>query len=304
MKIPFAPDSDACRSDTSGDGAIREVPNLEASRSGASNIRYGLKSSGPEKIFDSGSPRTANSLAFDGTPRPDTPRPATDLVACRSGAPRKRRRLQSPDSGSIMDVGRSGTSIRRILPSAPDSDACRSGTSGDGAQRKVPNLEASRSGASKAGKSPRAPDSDVSRSGTSGNGFIRVVPNLDANRHASVNESAQLDSDSNAPRQRNTEIMDDLTKPSGSAISHGDIVPQDTANHSPGVSYPMMSSRPDSVDHAKTRLPIHRVRQYQPRKAKAKLARYVHITQAAGPQTPRSVDSLLVPESGSCPTPN
>ncbi|EFP04261.1 hypothetical protein CRE_26633 [Caenorhabditis remanei] len=304
MKIPFAPDSDACRSDASGDGAKREVPNLEASRSGASNMRYGLKSSGPGKIFVRDSPRAANSLAFDGTPRPDTPRPATDLVACRSGAPRKRRRLQSPDSGSIMDVGRSGTSIRRILPSAPDSDVCRSGTSGDGAQRKVPNLEAGRSGASKAGKSPRTPDSDASRSGSSGNGYMRVVPNLDANRHASVNDSAKLDSDSNAPRQRNTEIMDDLTQSSGSAISHGDIVPQDTANHSPGVSYPMMSSRPDSVDHAKTRLPAHRVRPYQPRKAKAKLARYIHITQAAGPQTPRSVDSLLVPESGSCPTPN
>ncbi|EFO96589.1 hypothetical protein CRE_29213 [Caenorhabditis remanei] len=229
MKIPFAPDSGACRSDASGDGAKREVPTLDASRSGASNIRIGLKSSGPGIISDSGSPRNANSLAFDGTPRPDTPRPV--------------------ESATDLDVGRSGTPKEGMkIPSAPDSDACRSGTSGDGADRKVPTLDAGRSGASN--------------------------------------------------------IMDDLTKPLGPAISHGDDGPPDTVNQSPGVSYPMMSARPDGVDLAKARLSSHRVRPSNPRIPKAKLACYACITQTAGPQTPRSVDSLLVPESGSCPTPN
>ncbi|EFP07039.1 hypothetical protein CRE_02704 [Caenorhabditis remanei] len=330
--VPPAPDSDS-----SEEGSWREVPTLDACRSGASKIRIGLKSSGLEQLPDSGSPRNANSLAFDGTPRSGTAPPAesaTDMDACRSGAPRKRR-LQSPeyvlipesvpprianslafdgkprsgttvssDTGSVMDVGRSGTSKGRIVPPAPDSDACRSGASGKGSWWEVPNLEASRSGASKAKVPPRAPDSDTCRSDASGKGPMRRVPNLDAKRHASSNDSAKMYSNPKAPRQRTSAKMDDWTESSGSAISHDDDGPTDIVNQCPGVSYPMVSPRPDPVDHAKARSLSHRVRSFNPRKSKANLACYACITQEAGTQTPRSVDSPLVPESGPCPTPN
>ncbi|EFP02118.1 hypothetical protein CRE_20080 [Caenorhabditis remanei] len=331
--VPPAPDSDS-----SEEGSWREVPTLDACRPGASKIRIGLKSSGLEQLPDSGSPRNANSLAFYGTPRSGTARTtesATDMDACRSGAPRKRRRLQSPeyvsipesgpprianslafdgkprsgtavlsDTGSVMDVGRSGTSKGRIVPPAPDSDACRSGASGEGSWWDVPNLVASRSGASKAKVPPRAPDSDACRSGTSGKGSTRRVPNLDANRHASNNDSAKMYSNPKAPRQRAPANMDDWTESSGSTISHDDDGSTGIGNQCPGISYPMLSSRPDTVDHAKARLPSHRVRPFQPRKAKANLACYACITQEAGTQTPRSVVSPLVPESGPCHTPN
>ncbi|KAF1768839.1 hypothetical protein GCK72_000652 [Caenorhabditis remanei] len=311
------PSSDVGRSGTSGEGEAREPPELDTGRSGASKGRIGLKSSGSEYFPDSGIPRKANSLAFDGTPRSGSAQPvesATDLDASRSGAPRNRIGLKSSgpeyfsatpvDTVSDVDVGRSGTSSGRRVSPGPVSDACRSGTSEEGYTRETPTLAASRSGASKVRRAPPAPDSDASRSGASGEGATRRVPSLDVNRNTSVNDSEKFYSNPRAPRQRKFENMDDRAKSSGSAISHGDIGPQDTVNQSPGVSYPMMSSRPDGVDQAKARLPSHRVRPYNPRKAKAKLACYVNITQAAGPQTPRSVDSLLVPESGSCPTPN
>ncbi|EFP09743.1 hypothetical protein CRE_21846 [Caenorhabditis remanei] len=269
------PVPDVCRSDTSGKVVNRTAPNLDAGCSGTST-----------KEFNQFAPNL-------GIRQSSSTRRGVGLKSCCFDPT-----IDSSDTGSDMAASCSDAARRRMKCTIPAPDVCRSGTSGKGFNRVVPNLDASCSGASTKESSQFAPNLSSRRAKTHrrriGLKSYCFDPTIDSSGTSSevvasrsgttTEDTKQSDPTLGASRSGASKCKDDQ-KSSGSEYSQN-----------------VKLKRPRTIDDwAKIRLPIHRVRPYQPRKAKAKLARYVLITQAAEPQTPRSVDSCQVPDQASVP---
>ncbi|EFO92047.1 hypothetical protein CRE_13082 [Caenorhabditis remanei] len=147
-----------------------------------------------------------------------------------------------------------------------------------------------------------SPGWDACRSGASERRSKSTVPDLDVCRSGTSNEgSGGLDFILNACRSGASKSKDDK-KSSGFEFLVDIEFPRRIAQQYFGVINMPGVTQPEGLNWKKSsRFSNHRVRPHQPRKAKAKLACYACITQAAEPQTPRSVDSYLVPDQASVP---
>ncbi|EFP06645.1 hypothetical protein CRE_12127 [Caenorhabditis remanei] len=277
--LTASPAPDACRPGTSEEGVLRKLTSMDACRSCA--------------------PKGRKFITTDNSGQ------TSDKYAASSDPPGRRVGLKSYcfvptiesfDTVSDVAVSRSGAARGGIECLTPVPDVCRSDTPGKGFNRAVPNLDAGRSDASTKESDESAPNLGIRQSSSHRRRFglksYCFVPTI---------ESYDTVSDVVAGRSGTTAKDTKQFNPTLGACRSGASKSKDDQKSSGSEYSPNVKlRRPRTIDDwAKIRLPTHRVRPYQPRKPKAKLARYVLITQAAEPQTPRSVDSCQVPDQAS-----